>query len=115
MNSDDASVEVYDLKGLKCPLPVLKARKVLGALPIGAELLVLADDPAAVIDFPYQIARSLLATGLLSGPGSSAEQLLPPISWIAVIALFALFGHYAGGRRTAAIVTACDVAHALFA
>ncbi len=69
---------------------------------------------AAVVDFPYQIAKSLISTGFLSGQGSSAEQILPPIPWIAVIALFALFGHYAGGRRTALIVTACLLFVAVF-
>lgn len=42
-----------DARGLLCPLPVLKARKALKPLPDGAELHVLADDPAAVIDFPH--------------------------------------------------------------
>lgn len=42
-----------DARGLLCPLPVLKARKALKPLAPGAELLVLADDPAARIDFPH--------------------------------------------------------------
>ncbi|MEZ5913901.1 MAG: ABC transporter permease subunit [Paracoccaceae bacterium] len=69
---------------------------------------------AAVIDFPYRIVLSLMSTGFLSGQGSSAVQVLPPVSWVAVIVLFALFGHYAGGRRTAAIVTACLLFVAVF-
>jgi tRNA 2-thiouridine synthesizing protein A len=44
-------VEVLDARGLKCPLPVLKARRALKALPEGARLEVLADDPAAPADF----------------------------------------------------------------
>ncbi|WP_040485708.1 sulfurtransferase TusA family protein [Lutibaculum baratangense] len=42
-----------DVKGLLCPLPVLKARKALSALPSGAVLAVEATDPAAVIDVPH--------------------------------------------------------------
>ncbi|RYH09836.1 sulfurtransferase TusA family protein [Tropicimonas sp. IMCC6043] len=42
-----------DARGLLCPLPVLKARKALAPLARGAELCVLSDDPAAVIDFPH--------------------------------------------------------------
>jgi len=42
-----------DTRGLKCPLPVLKARKRLKEMPPGAVLTVLADDPAAIIDFPH--------------------------------------------------------------
>jgi tRNA 2-thiouridine synthesizing protein A len=40
-----------DLRGLSCPLPVLKANKALKALQPGATLAVLATDPAAVTDF----------------------------------------------------------------
>lgn len=47
-----------DARGLLCPLPVLKARKSLKALPIGAELHLLADDPAAIVDVPHYCAES---------------------------------------------------------
>ena len=43
--------ESLDATGLKCPLPVLRARKAIRALDPGSELLVLATDPAAVDDF----------------------------------------------------------------
>ena len=43
---------VIDARGLKCPLPVLKAEKLLAALPPGARLVVLATDPMARIDIP---------------------------------------------------------------
>ena len=69
---------------------------------------------AAVIDLPYQIALSLFATGFMSGPGSSAVQLLPPISWIAVIAIVGLMGFYIGGRRLALVVASCFVFIAVF-
>lgn len=49
MNFDDT----LDAVGLLCPLPVLKARKRLKALQAKQVLRVLADDPAAVIDFPH--------------------------------------------------------------
>lgn len=47
--SDDS----LDARGLRCPLPVLKARKRLKAMVAGARLTVTADDPAAVIDVPH--------------------------------------------------------------
>ena len=50
--------ETLDATGLLCPLPVLKARKRLKALPAGAVLRMLADDPAAVIDVPHFCAES---------------------------------------------------------
>lgn len=44
---------LLDVKGLLCPLPVLKARKVLLGLAPGALLTVEATDPASVIDIPH--------------------------------------------------------------
>lgn len=46
------TTEVLDARGLRCPLPVLKAEKRLAALPAGAPLTVLASDPMAKIDIP---------------------------------------------------------------
>jgi tRNA 2-thiouridine synthesizing protein A len=42
---------LLDATGLICPLPVLKARKALKAMPPGALLAVRATDPAAPKDF----------------------------------------------------------------
>jgi len=42
--------ELLDVRGLVCPLPVLRARKALKALPAGARLRMLATDPQAVRD-----------------------------------------------------------------
>lgn len=47
-----------DLKGLKCPLPALKARKALKSLPPGGELEVLCTDPMAAIDIPNLIRET---------------------------------------------------------
>ncbi|MDH5454170.1 MAG: ABC transporter permease, partial [Paracoccaceae bacterium] len=69
---------------------------------------------AAVIDFPYRIVLSLLSTGFMSGPGSSATQYLPPVSWVAVIAVFALIGHHAGGRKLSVLVAVCMTLIAVF-
>ncbi len=44
---------VVDTKGMKCPLPVLKARKALKALPAGGTMEVQATDPGAVKDFEH--------------------------------------------------------------
>lgn len=62
---------------------------------------------AAVIDVPYRLALSVLSTGFLSGRGSAAVQLLPPLSWLGVALCFALLGLWAGGRRLALLVLAC--------
>ncbi len=62
---------------------------------------------ASVVDVPYRLALSLFATGWLSGQGSSAVQIVPPLTWIAVIICAALMGLYAGGRRLAILVACC--------
>lgn len=41
-----------DLRGLKCPLPVLKTRKFLCALAPGEKVEVACTDPLSVIDLP---------------------------------------------------------------
>ncbi len=45
--------ETLDATGLRCPLPVLRARKRLKAMAPGARLEVLADDPASSIDMRH--------------------------------------------------------------
>jgi tRNA 2-thiouridine synthesizing protein A len=42
-----------DLRGLKCPLPALLARRALMRAEAGTTLGVLADDPLAAIDIPH--------------------------------------------------------------
>lgn len=48
---NDSTPATLDARGLKCPLPVLKARKALKGMDAGAVLEVLADDPSAPADF----------------------------------------------------------------
>ena len=42
----------FDLRGLKCPLPVLRTRKALAGMRPGDILLVACTDPLAGIDIP---------------------------------------------------------------
>jgi len=48
----DFDAELITL-GLQCPLPVLKARKRLGAMAPGAVLRLVSDDPLSAIDVPF--------------------------------------------------------------
>ena len=43
--------EIFDARGMKCPIPVLKAAKRLKALESGDILTVEATDPSAPEDF----------------------------------------------------------------
>jgi tRNA 2-thiouridine synthesizing protein A len=45
-------VEV-DCLGMLCPLPVLRARKVLAEMPQGGVLRLLASDAMAALDLPH--------------------------------------------------------------
>lgn len=65
----DAAISL-DLKGLKCPLPVLKARKALSKLEPGTMIMVETTDPLAVIDIPHfchQEGHQLVRSQALDG------------------------------------------------
>lgn len=47
------AAELLDLRGLKCPLPALFARRALERSIPGTTIEVLADDPMAIIDVPH--------------------------------------------------------------
>lgn len=49
----ESAIHVFDARGMKCPLPVLRARKLMKALPAGAVLEVRATDPGAPGDFRH--------------------------------------------------------------
>jgi tRNA 2-thiouridine synthesizing protein A len=40
-----------DVRGLNCPLPILRAKKALGEITTGQLLKVMATDPGSVKDF----------------------------------------------------------------
>ncbi len=62
---------------------------------------------AGLLDWPLWVATSLLATGFMDGQGSTAAQVLPPLPWLAVVALAALAGAFAGGWRLALLAGGC--------
>jgi tRNA 2-thiouridine synthesizing protein A len=52
---------VLDLRGLRCPLVLVRARQALTGLAAGEELVVLATDPEAPIDLAALAADAGLA------------------------------------------------------
>ena len=51
---DDITADVeLNLSGMKCPLPVLKARRQINQMAPRSVLKVTADDPAAPLDFEH--------------------------------------------------------------
>ena len=47
-----------DLRGLACPMPLVKTRQALMVLPSGATVLALATDPGSKADFEAYCAAS---------------------------------------------------------
>ncbi len=56
--NDAAEATTIDLRGLKCPLPALRTRKVLSRMPAGAVLVVECTDPLADIDIPNLVRET---------------------------------------------------------
>jgi glycine betaine/proline transport system permease protein len=67
-----------------------------------------------LIEQPYDFVRALLADGIVDGPGRRAKQILPPVSWLAVIAGVIALGHFARDWFLAAIVGAAFFYLAIF-
>jgi len=44
---------LIDVRGLKCPLPVLKTARRMAPHPAGTRFIVLTTDPMAAIDVPH--------------------------------------------------------------
>jgi tRNA 2-thiouridine synthesizing protein A len=49
---------ILNLRGLKCPLPALRTRKALKAVPSGDLLIVECTDPLAEIDIPNLVRET---------------------------------------------------------
>jgi len=50
--------KTLNLRGLKCPLPALRARKVLTALKSGDLLIAECTDPLSAIDIPNLLRQT---------------------------------------------------------
>ena len=51
-NTMNEEITVLDLRGLKCPLPVLKADKAIKPMVSGKRIWLETTDPLAAIDIP---------------------------------------------------------------
>lgn len=47
-----------NLRGLKCPLPALRTRKLLAGMTAGDELVIECTDPLAAIDIPNLLRQT---------------------------------------------------------
>lgn len=69
---------------------------------------------AWLIEQPYNVVKSFLATGFLSGQGSYAVEVFPRVSWIAMIVGCVLLGRYAKDWKLAALMGGCLFYLAIF-
>jgi tRNA 2-thiouridine synthesizing protein A len=52
------SETVLDLRGLRCPEPVLRAKRTLRNVPVGGILVLECTDPLTVIDVPHFVNQT---------------------------------------------------------
>lgn len=68
--------EELDLRGLKCPLPALFAKRALERSVPGAMIDVVADDPLAAIDVPHMCRQEGFEVVSLSREGDVSRMRL---------------------------------------
>jgi TusA-related sulfurtransferase len=66
-----------DVRGAKCPEPIIKARQALQQLAVGQVLKVLATDPGSVNDFKgwAKAAKNLELLGQEQIPGEAGQSV----------------------------------------
>jgi tRNA 2-thiouridine synthesizing protein A len=68
--------DILDLTGLKCPLPMLMARRALKHTTPGTLVEVIADDPLAHIDLPHMCRTENIEIVDISREGARVRLLL---------------------------------------
>jgi tRNA 2-thiouridine synthesizing protein A len=65
-----------DLRGLKCPLPALLAKRALLGAPPGASVEIVTDDPLAAIDVPHMCHHEKFEVVSLQRDGELTRMVL---------------------------------------
>ena len=58
MASSETTETILDLRGVRCPHVVLRAKKALRVVPIGGTLVLECTDPLTVIDVPHFVTQT---------------------------------------------------------
>jgi tRNA 2-thiouridine synthesizing protein A len=72
----DEQTQSLDLRGLKCPLPALFARRALARAMPGTTIEVIVDDPLAPIDVPHMCAQEGFDVVSTAREGATTSMLL---------------------------------------
>jgi len=70
------AAEVLDLRGLKCPLPALFAKRALAGASAGAQIEILTDDPMAPVDVPHMCRHEGFELVTLTREGDRSRMVL---------------------------------------
>lgn len=54
----ERSETVLDLRGIRCPHVVLRAKKALRGVPVGGTLVLECTDPLVVVDVPHFVNQT---------------------------------------------------------
>jgi tRNA 2-thiouridine synthesizing protein A len=65
-----------DLRGLKCPLPALMARRALRSAASGSVVQIVTDDPMAPIDVPHMCRQENFEVISVTREGNIARMVL---------------------------------------
>ncbi|MHA7873538.1 MAG: sulfurtransferase TusA family protein, partial [Hyphococcus sp.] len=53
VDPEPPALQRLDVRGYRCPVPVIRLESLLRTLPEGAQVTVFADDPVAAVDIPH--------------------------------------------------------------
>lgn len=70
LNANDSIDKELDVRGLVCPLPILRTKQSLAEMTSGQTLRIIATDPASAIDFQVfseQTGNKLLSLSQTTG------------------------------------------------
>ena len=73
---DERTQDEIDLRGLKCPLPALMARRALRSAASGTILRIVTDDPMAPIDVPHMCRQENFEVVSMTREGDVARMVL---------------------------------------
>ena len=73
---DELKQDEIDLRGLKCPLPALMARRALRSAAAGTVIRIVTDDPMAPIDVPHMCRQENYEVVAVTREGDVARMVL---------------------------------------
>jgi tRNA 2-thiouridine synthesizing protein A len=73
---DEVAQGELDLRGLKCPLPALMARRALRSAAAGTKIQIITDDPMAPIDVPHMCRQENYEVVSMARDGDVARMVL---------------------------------------